>query len=418
MHQTESIKTVPPTLAPSRAWLLVAFMWVAYFLNYSDRQVVFSIFPVLKSELRFSDTQLGLTGSIFLWVYAVCNPIAGQIGDRYSKRALVVLSLLLWSGVTSLTGLSNSVVMLLVCRALIGITESLFMPAAVALTANAHRPETRSRAIAVFDTAQLAGVVMGGWYGGFVAQEFHWRWAFYSLGLVGIFYAFPYFSFLKRTVQTAPREIRKSGQRLAVAALAQVPTYRCLCAAFPAFTFVLWLLYTWLPNFFYEKFSLSLEEAGYTATAYLQTATLVGLLSGGWLADWLYRRTKAARLWLLFAGALICAPCVYALGNNSSLWATKLAALGFGCGSGLFIGNIFVSAFEVVPSDTRASAVGWLNLIGAFVSGFASLLGGIWKASLGLDTMMSYAAGVCLAAAVMLLIGIRKYFFPDYARVH
>ena len=77
-------------------------MWVAYLLNYSDRQVVFSIFPILKSDLGFSNTQLGLTGSVFLWVYAFCSPIAGQVGDRFSKRVLVVVSLVLWSGVTTL----------------------------------------------------------------------------------------------------------------------------------------------------------------------------------------------------------------------------------------------------------------------------------------------------------------------------
>ena len=117
-------------------------MWVAYLLNYSDRQVVFSIFPILKSDLGFTDTQLGLTGSVFLWVYAFCSPIAGQVGDLFSKRVLVVVSLVLWSGVTTLTGFSTSAMMLLACRALIGITESLFIPPALALTANAHTTST------------------------------------------------------------------------------------------------------------------------------------------------------------------------------------------------------------------------------------------------------------------------------------
>jgi len=129
-------------------WLLVGFTWIAYCLNYSDRQVIFSIFPILKSELHFTDAQLGLTSSAFLWVYGLCSPIAGQIGDRFSKRRLVALSLLLWSGVTALTGFSHSVGMVLTCRALTGVTESLFVPAAVALLANAHRPENRSRAFA------------------------------------------------------------------------------------------------------------------------------------------------------------------------------------------------------------------------------------------------------------------------------
>jgi predicted MFS family arabinose efflux permease len=401
-----------------QAWFLVGLMWVAYFLNYSDRQVVFSIFPLLKRELQFTDTQLGLTGSIFLWVYAVCSPIAGQIGDRFSKRRLVVVSLVLWSGVTALTGLSNSALMLLACRALIGVTESLFMPAAVALTANAHPPESRSRAIAVFDTAQLGGVVMGGWYGGFMAQEYHWRFAFYSLGVFGIIFAFPYLAFLRTVGEESRAETKTSGRRLAVRVLAGIPTYRFLCVVFPAFTFVLWLLYTWLPNFLYEKFSLTLADAGFTATVYLQAATLVGLLAGGAMADWLYRRTKAARLWLVCAGLFLSAPCVHLIGSSSSLLFTKIAAVGFGLGSGLFIANLMVSSFEVVPADTRASAVGCLNLIGAFVSGFAALFGGMWKQNFGLDALMSCAALVCIAAAILLVYGIKRCFQSDYERVH
>ncbi len=399
-----------------RAWLLVGFMWVAYLLNYGDRQVVFSIFPMLKSELNLSDAQLGLTGSVFLWVYAFCSPIAGQIGDRFSKRALVVLSLLLWSGATFLTGSSHSAFMLLVCRGLIGVTESLFIPAAIALTASAHGPETRSRAIAIFGTAQLAGVVLGGWYGGYIAQRFHWRIAFYSLGIVGICYAIPYLNFLRNSQVENQGKTVQPGGGLAVEVLAKIPSYRFLCAVFTAFTFALWLLYTWLPNFMYEKFSLSLANAGFEATAYLQSATLVGMLGGGWMADWLYRRTKAARSWLVCAGLLCCAPCVHLIGNTDSLFLTRLAAVGFGLSGGLCIANFMVSAFEVVPANIQASSVGCLNFIGSFASGFAALLGGMWKRSVGIHLMLSYTALVCFLAALLYIFGIRFYFQRDYER--
>jgi MFS family permease len=393
-------------------------MWVAYFLNYSDRQVVFSIFPVLRSQLHFSDTQLGLSGSMFLWVYAVGSPIAGQIADRFSKRLLVGLSLLLWSAVTAVTGLSNSAFMLLTCRALMGITEALFMPAALSLTASAHVPGTRSKAISLLATAQLAGVVMGGWFGGAMAQQSQWRWAFYSLGLFGVVYAFPYLAFLNRFEDSTHTETIRSSGGLSIATLAKVPTYRLLCVVFPIFSFVLWLLYTWLPNFFYDKFSLNLADAGFTATVYLQSATLVGLLMGGVLADRLYRRTKAARLWIMAAGLLLSAPCVHLIGNSDSLMATKFAAAGFGLGSGFVIANFMVSSFEVVPSDTRASAVGVLNLVGYVVSGFAALAGGLWKQSIGLSLLLSYAAWLSVIAGALLIVAIKVYFPRDYTRVH
>ena len=401
-----------------RAWLLVAFTWVAYCLNYSDRQVIFSIFPVLKSELHFTDAQLGLTGSAFLWVYGLCSPIAGQIGDRFSKRRLVALSLLLWSGVTALTGLSQSVGMVLTCRALTGITESLFVPAAVALLANAHRPENRSRAFAIYATGQLAGIVLGGWFGGFVAQNSQWRLAFYSLGVAGILYCFPYFRFLRSFSEEAHVETKSSESKLKIAALVRIPTYLVLCLVSGVFNLTLWLLYTWLPDFLYEKFSLSLAGAGYTATVYLQTASLVGTLAGGTLADYLYRRTKSARFWLIAIGLVLAAPCVHLIGNSDSLLFTKLAAVLFGLAGGLAMANLYISSFDVVPADTRASSVAFMNLAAYVASGFAPLVTGVWKQSLGIHKMMSLASMLMVAAGVVLFAAIKFLVPSDYKRVH
>ena len=143
-----------------------------------------------------------------------------------------------------------------------------------------------------------------------------------------------------------------------------------------------------------------------------------GLLAGGVGADWLYSRTKAARSWLVCVGMLLAAPCVHLIGNTDSLLFTKVAAIGFGLGSGLFIANLMVSSFEVVPADTRASAAGCLNLIGAAVSGFAALLGGMWKGSIGIPKLMTYASVTCVVTAVLLAIGIQMYFQRDYDRVH
>ena len=188
------------------AGLLVAFMWCAYFLNYCDRQAVFAMFPSLTSDLGMSDRQLGLIGAIFLWVYAIGCPLAGYLGDRFSKRLMVVWSLIIWSLVTIATGFSTSATMLLSLRALMGVSESLFMPTAIALTANAHPAHARSRAIATLTTAQIVGTVVGSWFGGWMADRGEWRIAFFALGAVGIVYAIPYFLFLKGVSETPPAQ--------------------------------------------------------------------------------------------------------------------------------------------------------------------------------------------------------------------
>lgn len=392
-------------------------MWGANFLNYCDRQAVFAMFPVLKTDLGFTDTQLGLTGSIFLWVYGIGCPIAGQIADQFSKRLLVVFSLAVWSVVTVATGFATSAFMLLALRAAMGVSESLYMPAAVALTANAHPPTLRSRAIAALTTAQIAGTVGGGWFGGWMAGQGQWRGAFFVLGMVGLLYAMPYFLFLRGVSEETQVETRKTSGRVAVAELVKVPTFLLLCVVFPAYVFGLWLLYGWLPNFFHEKFSLNLADAAFNATAFLQGATLVGMLGGGALADWLYLRTRAARLWLLAVSLLLCAPCLGALGHSDTLEMTRLAAVGFGLFSGFFMGNIFPTAFEVVPVDTRASAVGLLNFFGAAMSGFALLFGGMWKQSVGIERLLSGTALMYLLGALLLFAGIRWCFRRDYERI-
>ena len=394
--------------------LLVAFMWVAYFLNYCDRQAVFSMFPSLREDLGMTDTQKGLTGALFLWVYAFGCPIAGQLGDRFSKRLLIVLSLIVWSIVTVATGFAGSAVMLLGLRAAMGISESLFMQPAIALTANAHPPALRSRAIATLTTAQVAGTVAGSWFGGWMADRGQWRGAFFVLGGIGLLYALPYFLFLRGVNEDTNAAPKTTGRTLAFPVLIKVRTFLLLCVVFPVFVFGLWLLYGWLPAFLHDKFSLNQSAAAFNATLFLQSSTAIGLLAGGVLADVLYRRTKASRLWLMTASLILCAPCLHFLGSSDTLTATRVAAAGFGLCGGLLMGNIFPAAFDVVPANTRASAVGILNFCGGIMAGFAPLFGGVWKESLGIDGLLTLTALAYVVAGLALIVGIKLLFPRDH----
>ena len=393
-------------------------MWFAYFLNYADRQAMFAMFPALKLDLGMTDEQLGLVGTVFLWVYAFGCPIAGQIGDRFSKRLLVVLSLVVWSIITVATGFAASGAILLALRAAMGVSESLYMSSAVALTANAHPPELRSRAVSMLMTGQIAGTVAGSWFGGWMADRGEWRGAFFVLGAVGVLYALPYFIFLRSVNEPAGTMKVATAPRFAVTALVKVRTFLLLCVVFPIFVFGLWLLYGWLPSFLHDKFLLNQSDAAFNATVFLQTATFVGVIGGGVLADVLYRRTKAARFWLMATSLVLCAPCMHALGNSDTLIVTRVAAAAFGFFSGLLIGNIFPAAFDVVQCDARASAVGALNFCGAIVSGFATLFGGMWKQSLGIDRLLSLTALAYVLAGVVLIIGIKRLFPRDFERIH
>src|SRR5260370_18949487 len=148
---------------------LVLLLWIEFGLNYVDRQMTYSIFPALKMDLGFSNMQLGLIGSVFSWVYALGMPVAGRLTDRWRRDRMIVASLALWSAATLACGLSQSVFMFLFWRAVMGITEALYYPAAMGMLAAAHSAGTRSKALGTHQSAQLAGIGAGGGDGGWDA---------------------------------------------------------------------------------------------------------------------------------------------------------------------------------------------------------------------------------------------------------
>jgi predicted MFS family arabinose efflux permease len=402
----------PPLLRPE--WQLIAFLWFAYMLNQADRQVVYTLFPALQKTFGFSNAVLGLTGALFLWVFGVFSPIAGILGDRFSKRAIILGSLMVWSILTVLSGLAPNGTFLLGCRALLGISESFFMPAGYALIAAAHGPQTRSRAIAVFGTSQLVGVAVGGSVSAFIAQKYEWRVSFWLLGGMGILFALPLSGFLRRMPEEFSRIEKGSRADLrSFLVLLKIPTVQIIAFAIAVATFGLYLVYTWLPTFLYDKFQIGLARAGFEASVYPQIGTAGGLLVGGWLADRFNSEVKASRFWVILVALFCGAPCMFLLGWTGKLAEARLAAIAVGFFAGFVTGNQAAATFDVVPRAVRASAIGVLNLVGALVSGFAPFLGGLARSTIGVDQLMSFTAALYLFTGLVLLYGILRHFERD-----
>ena len=164
--------------SPAHAWRVVALLWATFLLNYIDRQMVFSIYPSLRAGLGFTSGQLGLIGSTFLWVYSISSVATGRMADRLSKRAVVCACLIIWSAATCGTGMSRSVPVFLFWRGMMGVSESMYLPASMALIAILHTGRARSTALSLHQTAQMAGIILGGWGGGWLADRFGWRSSF------------------------------------------------------------------------------------------------------------------------------------------------------------------------------------------------------------------------------------------------
>ncbi len=404
-----SDRRVPPE------WALIGFLWVCYALNHADRQVVYSLFPALQKEFGYSDAVLGLTGALFLWVYGACSPLAGIAGDRFPKAALIAGSLGIWSTFTVLSGLSPNGSFLLVCRALLGVSESMFMPAAYALMGAAHGPQTRSRAIGLFGTSQLVGVALGGSLSGYIAERFNWRVSFWLLGCAGILFVWPLWRFLSSMPVTGAAQPEKAHFG-SFFGLLRLPSLRSVTLFVAVATFGLFLVYTWLPTFLYDKFHLSLARAGFEASVYPQIGSLLGLLTGTAIADRFFGRTPASRFWVIVAALFGAAPCILLIGASPALESTRIAAMAFGFFSGCIAGNQVAAAFDVVPASLRASSVGVLNLLGALVSGFAPFLGGLARRTIGVGRLMGFTSAVFAATALFVVYATIRHFTSDHAR--
>jgi sugar phosphate permease len=401
----------PPSTSrssPRTAWTIVALLWITYCLNYVDRQAVFSIYPALRRDLAFSNTQFGLIGSTFTWTYSVCMMGTGRIADLLRVDRIILCSLVLWSLATLGTALSGSVAVFLFWRVLMGITESLYVPAALSLIVALHGSETRSRALGIHMTAQLAGIVAGGWWGGWAADRIGWRNGFAWMAVAGITYAAVLWVPFRRLPDHRSRtaaDIRNSPARLF-----RSSCFNALLAAFFAYCTMLWMMYAWLPDFIYERYGLSMTQSGLTATLYLQISTAAGVLLGTAAVDRMAARFPAARLYFVGVGLLCSAPFAALALSASSLIILKLSVAGFGLFGGCMMGTIFPAAYDVVDHRNYGFAVGILNLFGGLAGGTAIFFAGLWKGSLGIGSLMTAAAALSVAAAAVLL-GVSRLRF-------
>jgi MFS family permease len=402
-----------------QAWLLVVHLWGAFFLAYVARQSIFSIFPVLRNQLHFTEVQLGLTGTVFLWTYALANPVAGYLGDRFSKKKLVISSVMLWSLCTLMIGCTQSVSSLLAWRAALALAQALYIPAAIALIVQIHSEYSRSKALSLHGTGQFAGVIFGGWYGGFVAEAMGWRWMLWIVALAGILYGVVLIMLLKE-----PREKLRSTEESAidkgtgVSGVLTTPTYLVFCFVFFAICGMLWILYAWLPDLLQAKFNLPLATAGLVATGYVQVSMIVGLFCGAPLGDWLMKQNKRGRLYLMIFGLTMSTPSFYFIAGGDSLEGVKLAALAYGFFKGLFSANFLASVVDIIPKAQHGFGVGFVNMIGAIAGGLSAYLVGLLKTHFSVEQIFGFAAALGIASSLMLCLATWLCFLWDYQRVH
>jgi MFS family permease len=393
-------------------WYVIGMLWLVCFLNYADRQAIFALFPLLRVELHLSDMQLALVGSSFMWMYAACGPIAGWLGDRLSRRGLILGGLLFWLCATMATILSRNYWQLTAMRALGGISEAVYFPAAMSLISSYHGPETRSRAMSLHQSAVYVGTVSGGVVAAVVGQYFGWRSNFIVFGSFGLLVFFFLLMFLKEP----PRGISAAASgkvqpslplRTALAEVLGSTKVLRLIIGFIGANFVAMIFMVWLPSFLFNKFHMSLTMAGMNATAYLAAASVVGVLCGGVLADKLARKKRGGRMRTQALGLLLGAPFLFLSGWTMSVAVFVIAMIGFGYCKGIYESNLWASLYDVVRPECRASAVGFMNSLGWLGGGIAPLAIAMASQRFGMGACLSATSLIYVLVAGILLWNAR-----------
>jgi N-acetylneuraminic acid mutarotase/MFS family permease len=394
-----------PATSAVGAWLVVGLLWVTAMLNYVDRQVVFSVFPLLQGEFHLSGVQLGFLATVFLWVYGILSPMAGFLADRFGCKPVIVGSLLIWSLVTWGTGRATSFDGLLWARGLMGLSEACYLPAALALIASVHSGRTRSRAIGLHQSGLYVGSILGGFGGGWIGEHYGWRWAFLLLGAVGVVYAVVLsFGLREETGEIRADSPVTAKPRLltSLRELAALPGFWGMVLAFSAVGIANWVLYAWLPLHLHDTFHMGLGRAGFVASFYLQVASFAGILLGGWLADRWAATQPRGRQWSQALGLAVAAPAVACVGTTGSEVLLIAGLILFGLGKGFYDCNAMPVLCQVARPELRATGYGVFNLAGCLAGGAIAVVAG-WCKDHGGIAVVFQGGGVLLMVATVCL---------------
>lgn len=389
--------TITPVLPRSRgsskptriqARLLFAVLLIINILNYADRYVLPAILRKIQAPpqlggLGLTDFQAGLIGSSFLVVYALATLPLGIWADRGIRRNIVALCVGVWSVATVLAGLTANFIELFVARAILGIGEAGYAPAAPSLLSDCFSKAQRGRVLSFWSSGTLIGSAIGFALGGFIADTLGWRWAFYVVGLPGLLAALLIWRLVEPTrgaFDTNEEDCEHEQDpvhasislgkdlRSSIQQLLRIPTYWILLAAFTFSFFAIGGTSFWLPSYFVDTFHLSVARAGSLSGIVLVSGGLIGTIIGGVLADYVQRRRPEGRLLVAMFGFFVGTPMalIALLIHNLPLFIGMFIIVAVFLS--FCIGPLNAVIQDIIRPDLRATAVGFSLL-------FAHMLG-------------------------------------------
>lgn len=363
-------------------WVVVGLLWVVALLNYMDRQMLSTMKEAMSHsipELEKAET-FGNLMAAFMWIYGLMSPFAGAIADRMNRKWLIVASLFVWSSVTLLMGFTHDFSTLYILRMVMGLSEAMYIPAALALIADFHTGKSRSLAIGVHMTGLYVGQALGG-FGAILSHHLSWESTFIYFGLFGALYALVLATFLHETDAQLARikngvktnESQSNGLNNVVQSfgkiLSSVPFWGMLIF-FTATSLPGWATKNWLPTLFEQNLHLNMQVAGPISTATIALSSFIGVFVGGAISDRWVKTNVKGRVYTSAMGLGMMAPALAFLGFGSSYWSVIGGGFLFGFGLGFFDTNNMPILCQFFSSRYRSTAYGVMNMSGVIAGGY------------------------------------------------
>ena len=395
-------------------WLVVALLWVVALLNYMDRQMLSTMQEAMKVDIADLNRAeaFGALMAVFLWIYGIVSPFAGIVADRVSRKWLVVGSLFVWSAVTFLMGYAENFQQLYWLRALMGISEALYIPSALSLIADWHEGRSRSLAIGLHMTGLYVGQAVGG-FGATLAAMLSWQSAFHWFGIVGIAYSIVLVLMLHenpmhgRTQVASNQDTKKVSVFNGLGVVLSTWAFWVILFYFAAPSLPGWATKNWLPTLFAQSLDIPMSSAGPISTITIAVSSFIGVIFGGWLSDRWVQRNLRGRIYTSAIGLGMTIPALLLLGLGSSLVAVVGAGLLFGVGYGMFDANNMPILCQFISAKYRATAYGIMNMTGVFAGALVTQVLGRWTDGGNLGMGFALLGGVVALALALQLFCLR-----------
>lgn len=395
-------------------WRAVGLLSAGLAVDYLTRLSIYSVFPLLRKELIASDVVLGLVASSFPWTYGLLSPVAGYLGDKFSRRTVILVSLVGWSVAAGLCGVATNVWQLVALRVLLAATQVPFMPTAQALVADLHGPETRGKASGLFQSGSYAGIFLAGLPAAATATHFGWRMMLVLCGLLGLVLAAFAWRYLPGGERTAAEPPRPASVREALTLLRN-PSLLLITAAFSLAGIAFWVIFTYLALFVYERYHVSLESAAFQATFYMQVSAMLLMPMIGGISDSWTRRNPRNRFFVCAVISLLGIPALIAVGagGHTALLIAGLIAFGIVM-AGTDASWMPMLCYVTLPRQ-RATAYGILNTCSTLAGGTAAMVTALVMKAVGLGTVILSLSSLFFLLAVLVWVAGRFFFQQNSA---